>query len=127
MTTAHTTEEGPGPDLAGRLRILTDRRSRLFGLITDIRGSVRGMQVGRPATPEGGRPVTPFDDLVSSVTSTLTDGPRRPDVPPPSRFMVRVARTARPHRVTKRNYDYFDELTTALDAMESERRQPRPD
>ncbi|MGH9205948.1 MAG: hypothetical protein ACRD1G_05235 [Acidimicrobiales bacterium] len=61
------------------------------------------------------------------MTSALTDGPRRPVVPPPSRFMVRVSPTARPHRATKRNYDYFDDLTAALDAMEGDRRRQPPD
>jgi len=103
--------------------------------MVDLRSSVLGPEVGepvipevgRPVTPEVGRPVTLFDDLVSSVTSALTDVPRLPVVPPPSRFMVRVARTARPHRATKRNYDYFDELTAALEAVESESRPRRPD
>ena len=95
--------------------------------MVDLRSSVRGPEVGGPVIPEVGRPVTLFDDLVSSVTSALTDEPRHPVVPPPSRFMVRVAPTARPHRATKRSYDYFDELTAALETVEGKGRQRPPD
>jgi hypothetical protein len=65
-----------------------------------------------------------FDDLLDVVTNA-TDAPDRP-LPPPSRFMVRVARVSKPHRVTKRDYNYFEELNATL-AARSERSRPKVD
>jgi hypothetical protein len=56
----------------------------------------------------------PFDDFIASLSTS----PARPrpvgPLPPRSRFMMRVASVDRPHRSTKRNYDYFEVLKAAL-------------
>src|ERR1700676_1115578 len=57
----------------------------------------------------------PFDDIIAAVASPRGGRARpRGPLPPPSRFMMRVAPVDRPHRATKRNYDYFGELNAAL-------------
>jgi hypothetical protein len=60
----------------------------------------------------------PFDDLFEAVTRS-SGWPNRP-LPRPSRFMVRVAAVPKPHRATKRDYDYFTELNAALAAKARE-------
>jgi hypothetical protein len=41
--------------------------------------------------------------------------------------MVRVAKVGRPHRATRRNYDYFEDLNAALAAKQDERPSPEQD
>ncbi len=54
----------------------------------------------------------PFDDLLGDLGNTL-EAPNLP-LPPPDRFRVRVARVPKPHRATKRDYNYFVELDALL-------------
>ena len=69
-------------------------------------------------------PAGPFDDFIAAVTKS-TSGPETPPppLPPPSRFMVRVAAVGKPHRSTKRNYDYFEALNASLATQAAQRRQ----
>ena len=61
-------------------------------------------------------PPSPFDELVAAVSESPAERWRRSGPPPPpERFRVRVASVGRPHRATKRNYDYFEDLSAALD------------
>jgi hypothetical protein len=62
----------------------------------------------------------PFDDFIATVTGT---GVPPAPLPPPARFMVRVAPAQKPHRPTKRNYDYFEELNVRLAAQAAAREQ----
>lgn len=55
-----------------------------------------------------------FDDLIASITGTSTTVVEATAAPPRSRFMVRVAEVGRPHRRTRRNYDYFEALDARL-------------
>lgn len=60
-------------------------------------------------------PAGPFDGLIAAVAAPSTRRPLRVGpLPPRSRYMMRVASVDRPHRATKRNYDYFEELNAAL-------------
>ncbi len=60
-------------------------------------------------------PAGPFDEFIAAVTDTSPASPASiAPLPPPSRFMVRVAQVGQPHRTTKRNYDYFEELNARL-------------
>jgi len=61
-------------------------------------------------------PASPFDDLITAVARQPTRGPSAGPLPPPARFRVRVAEVGRPHRATKRNYDYFEELNSEIAA-----------
>ncbi len=61
-----------------------------------------------------------FDDLVQTLNGAAV--PARP-LPSADRFRVRVARVAKPHRATKRDYNYFEELDAAL-AIRVERSDP---
>ena len=54
----------------------------------------------------------PFDDLLGDLCRAL-EAPDRP-LPPPDRFRVRVAQVPKPHRATKRDYNYFVELDALL-------------
>ena len=76
---------------------------------------------------QGQRPPGPFDGLLEAFTlsSEQSGRPSRP-LPPPSRFMVRVAAVSKPHRATKRDYDYFAELNAAL-AAKAQRSVPSGD
>lgn len=65
---------------------------------------------------------SPLEDVIAAVTAPqVALGRVQPNSP---RFMVRVARIDRPHRPTKRNYDYFAELDAALAAILESRRDP---
>ena len=69
-------------------------------------------------TPSMRAPTNPFDDFIAAVSTSPTGRPRPVGpLPPRSRFMMRVATVDRPHRSTKRNYDYFEELKAALAAL----------
>ena len=58
---------------------------------------------------------SPFDELFTVISAPFgSEATGRAIEAPPSRFMVRVATLKRPHRPTKRNYDYFEELNAAL-------------
>ena len=62
-----------------------------------------------------------FDEMISAVAFVHTTPlHERGTLAPPSRYMVRVARVEKPHRTTKRNYDYFEMLNAALAAEELE-------
>jgi hypothetical protein len=68
-------------------------------------------------------PPSPFEDLIAAVAEGPAERAKRTGPPPPpSRFRVRVAQVGRPHRATKRNYDYFEELNAAI-AVEAEGRR----
>jgi hypothetical protein len=63
-------------------------------------------------------PSGPFDDFITAVSTSAAGRPRPVGpLPPRSRFMMRVSSVDRPHRATKRNYDYFEELKAALAAL----------
>jgi hypothetical protein len=62
---------------------------------------------------------SPFDSVFEAVSGAVTWKPDRP-LPPASRFMLPVATVGRPHRSTKRNYDYFEDLNRALAARRAE-------
>ena len=69
-------------------------------------------------SPTTQAPASPFDDLLAAVAHPKGRRPVRVGpLPPRSRFMMRVAPVDRPHRATKRNYDYFQELKAALEAL----------
>jgi hypothetical protein len=69
----------------------------------------------------------PFDAFIAAVSdSTATPPVPMAPLPPPSRFMVRVAQVAPPHRATKRNYDYFEELNIRLAAQSAAHPQSDP-
>jgi hypothetical protein len=65
---------------------------------------------------------SPFDELFAAVSalSAATTVSRVIEAPA-SRFMVRVAKVNKPHRATKRQYDYFEDLNTALAARMQDR------
>jgi hypothetical protein len=56
----------------------------------------------------------PFDDFLGDLCRAL-EAPDRL-LPPPDRFRVRVAQVPKPHRPTKRDYNYFVELDALLAA-----------
>lgn len=59
----------------------------------------------------------PFAELFEAIGMTRPTDPIQPELlPARARFMVRVAPVGRPHRQTKRNYDYFADLNAALAA-----------
>lgn len=80
-----------------------------------------GLLNGYPSRLEGGpegRVPGPFDTLFAAVTSgNPRKSPPAGPLPPQSRYMVRVARVKGPHRGTKRNYNYFEELERRLAAV----------
>lgn len=56
-----------------------------------------------------------FDELVTAVSNGSLEVVRqRGALPPPARFRVRTVPVGRPHRATKRNYDYFEELNARI-------------
>jgi hypothetical protein len=62
-------------------------------------------------------PASLFDEVIATVSESTTQRARRlGPPPPPERFRVRVADVGRPHRTTKRNYDYFEELNASIAA-----------
>jgi hypothetical protein len=62
-------------------------------------------------------PVSLFDDVIATISESATQRAiRLGPPPPPERFRVRVATVGRPHRATKRNYDYFEELNATIAA-----------
>jgi hypothetical protein len=116
--------EQPMLDLAQGLRIHADRwRHRTGALAAARMGDERPETVEAGEVAKVGHPVTSFEALVSSVNFGFPDASSVVR-PPPSRFMLRVTPTGRPHRPTKRNYDYFDELTSRLAALEGENHKP---
>jgi hypothetical protein len=118
---------------------LASLEGRIYGAVEQFRAcSARRRQIvatmGNSA-PKADRkvPVASFESLMADVAgparSALEDviaavtAPQdalagvEPNSP---RFMVRVANVDRPHRPTKRNYDYFKELDAALAARHGE-------
>ena len=77
---------------------------------------IRSMDLFQSGSP------SPFDELLASVGGGPGDRPKF--LPPPARFMVRTARVSRPHRPTKRSYDYFEDLNAALAARRSSTDSP---
>jgi hypothetical protein len=67
------------------------------------------------------RAFSPFEDVIAAVSGPSSVKRRFGPPPPPERFRVRVAPVGRPHRATKRNYDYFEELTASIDAITEQR------
>jgi hypothetical protein len=101
-------------ELILKVRAFTEEQHRLSLRLAHLNTEEAdhlSVSAGEPSTPGAG----PFDDLIASVTTPVR--PIELDVtklPPPSRFMVRASRLDRPHRVTKRNYNYFDQLNSDL-------------
>jgi hypothetical protein len=87
----------------------------------DLMVSTESAAPDLPVVPSG-----PFDDFIAAVTDTTTPPVPMAPLPPPSRFMVRVAQVAPPHRATKRNYDYFEELNARLAAQSAAHPQSNP-
>lgn len=106
--------------VATKLRACSARRRQIALAMNDLRsGSPDLDPKATPISPFEGflqavaSPVlSPFDDLIAAVTSARTA--RLATQPTSPRFMVRVADVGRPHRSTKRSYDYFSELNTLL-------------
>jgi ABC-type amino acid transport substrate-binding protein len=107
------------------VREAAGRRGQLVGSIKGLRSSVRPkspveiphsrLALNWFALVE--QAPSPFDDLIAAVSKGSVDmAMQRGTLPPPSRFMVRVSPVDRPHRSTKRNYDYFEELNAQLAA-----------
>jgi hypothetical protein len=56
-----------------------------------------------------------FDEVVAAVSNgSLEMARERGALPPQSRFRVRTVPVGRPHRATKRDYDYFGELNARI-------------
>jgi hypothetical protein len=113
--------EQPMLDLAQGLRIHADRWRHRTGALAAARMGVQRTEAVEDV--KVGPPDTPFEALLSSVNFGLSDASSVVR-PPPSRVMLRVTPAGRPHRPTKRNYDYFDELTSRLAALEGENHKP---
>jgi hypothetical protein len=62
------------------------------------------------------RPNSPFDDLITAIAKRPILGKGAGTLPPATRFRVRVAEVGKPHRATKRNYDYFEDLNAVIAA-----------
>jgi len=105
-------DDHPSARLHEGLSRYAERQAQLLAAVGNVRpGSNR--YATRVAAH---RPPSIFDDLIAAVTGT--SAPAEPVVRPPrSRYMVRVARVGRPHRPTRRNYDYFEELNAKLAAQ----------
>ena len=69
---------------------------------------------GNPDTAAAEQLSSPFDDLITAVSTSRRARKLLGPLPPARRFMVRVAPVSRPHRSTKRDYDYFEELNASL-------------
>jgi len=78
-------------------------------------------------TPTLRAPAGPFDDIIAAMGAPLEARAalNRP-LPPPSRFRMRVASVSGPHRATKRNYNYFEELNDALSRISDKSRSNDP-
>jgi hypothetical protein len=102
MTTSTTTQAVT--ELNERLLVLTRSQARLTWALRGLR-THQATQVDAPATT----------DPTSSQAATRPNGvpPTAPPLEAP-RNMLRVSPVARPHRATKRNYDYFDRLHAEL-------------
>jgi hypothetical protein len=118
-----STEPGPDMDLAslapvvdpGAPALADETWVRVAGLASTPSSSfdpVEGFFAPTTQAPAG-----PFDGIISAVATPSTRRPPVGPLPPRSRFMMRVARVDRPHRATKRDYDYFEELNAALAAL----------
>jgi hypothetical protein len=74
-------------------------------------------------TPSDAGVDDPFESVIAAVSGSSSSASEVPaHLPDSSRFMVRVAQVEEPHRKTKRNYDYFQDLNEALAAKAAERR-----
>jgi hypothetical protein len=90
---------------------------------TDVASAATQPAVPQVA-PAAAVPLGPFDDFIAAMTGTgLTPAAPSAPLPPPGRFMVRVAPVGKPHRATKRNYDYFEELNVRLAEQAAAREQ----
>lgn len=70
-------------------------------------------------TPPLPAPLSAFEEMISAVAFHKTAPAQL--LAPPSRYMVRVAPVGKPHRATKRKYDYFETLNVLLAAEEPDR------
>jgi len=104
MTTSTTTQAVN--ELNDRLLVLTRSQARLTWALRGLRTQQFGM-VDAPAAPRSD--ATPSATASNGVTTTPSSPPLEP-----LRTMLRVSPVARPHRATKRNYDYFDRLNAEL-------------
>ncbi len=113
------TPESQIRSIAERLRTHSEREKQLAGIVGRMRAR-SGQQ-----SPTYRPPSTPFDEVFAAVSKDANEPPAV--LPPRSRFMVRVAKVGRPHRATRRNYDYFEDLNAALAAKQDARRSPEQD
>jgi hypothetical protein len=106
--------------VADRFRACSERQRQIVALMKDWRTGSPVLESGPSSTSQFedlhkavARPaLSPFDDLIAAVTAVETAQLQvQPNSP---RFMVRVVDVGRPHRSTKRNYDYFEELDATL-------------
>ena len=80
-----------------------------------------------PTADQPTAPTGPFDEFIAALNNAPAGAPApMTPLPPPGRFMVRVAPVGQPHRATKRNYDYFKELNARLAAQGAARDQSGP-
>jgi len=111
MTTP-TESSDPRPLSAGLSRY-AERQAQLLGVI----GATRTATGRRAQRAEARRASSIFDDLIDAVTSSSAEAAEPLILGPRSRYMVRVAKVGKPHRPTRRNYDYFEELNAMLAAQ----------
>jgi hypothetical protein len=107
------------------VRLASDRHRELLEALGRLRSS-HGSRLSVDA-PHGEMPFSDvtlaqpapslFDELVAAVSTGSLDLAKHPGaLPPRSRFRVRMVPVGRPHRATKRNYDYFEELNARIAA-----------
>ena len=108
-------DDPPSPRLHEGLTRYAERQARLLAAVGNVR---TGSNRCTPRVASQRRPSI-FDDLVAAITGASV--PAEPATRPPrSRYMVRVAEVGKPHRPTRRNYDYFEELNAKLAAQFAE-------
>lgn len=107
-----------------RLTALDERLAQLTRSEAQLTWVLRSLRIRHRDGAPGAHPATvsvvgvaPVD----GVAVTAAPVPASSAAIAPTRMMLRVAPPQAPHRPTKRNYDYFDELNRALAALNSDR------
>ncbi len=103
--------------VTGRFRSSREHQLELLGIVGEL-GAAAGRLQPTPAVVDSDVErsadlLNPFGEILA-LAGPADEEPKR--VPPPSRYMVRVATIEPPHRMTKRNYNYFKDLDDALAA-----------
>jgi len=113
MTTTSTAQAVT--ELTERLQMLTRSQLRLTSALRDLRtGQSDPASSSTASSSTVSTPVGLPNQAVRSASSTSPSAP--PASPPrmPAHTMLRVTPLQRPHRATKRNYDYFQRLQDQL-------------